>query len=433
MLDRSRALYDTRVRKEAEALAAAGYDVRVLTRVGEGVAAGVTYLRVAEPRRRRRRGRREADAPTPAARVPEGPVRRRIHRLARRLAKRYLHPLLRQSVRPRKRVRKALRQRPPRNPWLDPLRYARAADLALAGWQPDVVHAHDLSTLFAARRYARRHRASLIYDSHELELDAKRRWRRSERLAAVVVERAGVRAAAAVVTVSDAIARVLAERYGIPVPLVLLNSPWLRAAAGEPLPVLRADLGPDAKVIAYVGGVWAGRGLEDLLEALTHLPEVYVLAILGERREPMDEKLRRRARELGVLDRLRLHDPVPAPLVPAVLAAADVSALPIQNSHLSHYYAMPNKLFDAVMAGVPLAVADLPEMARFVTERELGAVFDERDPVSIARVLRAVVEDPPAGVRNQERLRAVQAEVAWERQAEKLLALYERLAPVSAR
>jgi glycosyltransferase involved in cell wall biosynthesis len=94
---------------------------------------------------------------------------------------------------------------------------------------------------------------------------------------------------------------------------------------------------------------------------------------------------------------------------------------------------MPNKLFDAVMAGVPLAVADLPEMARFVTERELGAVFDERDPVSIARVLRAVVEDPPAGVRNQERLRAVQAEVAWERQAEKLLALYERLAPVSAR
>jgi len=371
-------MYNTRVRKEAETLAAAGYEVRVLSRAADEVSAGVTYVQVEEPRRRGRRSRRDA--------------------------------------------------------WLDPLRYAHAADRALAGWRPDVVHAHDLNTLFAGRRCARRYGARLVYDSHELELDSKRRWRRSDRAAAALFERAGIRAAAAVLTVSDAIARVLAERYRIEPPLVLLNSLPLESAAREPLPLLRDGLDSEAKVIGYVGGVWSGRGLEPLIDALTLLPDQYVLAVLGERRAQKDEKLRKRARTVGVVDeRLRLHDPVPAPAVPAALAAADVAALPIQNTHLSHYYAMPNKLFDAVMAGVPIAVADLPEMAGFVTERELGSVFDETDPASIARVVRRLAEDPPAGVRDRRRLAAVQAEVAWERQAEKLLGLYERLTPVSSR
>src|SRR5581483_4103304 len=221
----------------------------------------------------------------------------------------------------------------------------------------------------------------------------------------------------------DAIARVLAERYRIAEPLVLLNSPRLESAAREPLAVLRTGLEPGAKVIGYVGGVWSGRGLEQLIEAVRLLPDEYVLAVLGERRAPKDEKLRKRARSAGVADgRLRLHEPVPAHLVPAVLAGADVAALPIQNTHLSHYYAMPNKLFDAVMAGIPVAVADLPEMARFVTERELGGVFDQTDPASIAQVVRGLAEEPPPGVRDRGRLAAVQAEVAWERQAEKLLA-----------
>src|SRR5581483_4150715 len=105
-------------------------------------------------------------------------------------------------------------------------------------------------------------------------------------------------------------------------------------------------------------GVWSGRGLEQLIEAVRLLPDEYVLAVLGERRAPKDEKLRKRARSAGVADgRLRLHEPVPA-----VLAGADVAALPIQNTQLSHYYAMPNKIFDAVMAWIPVAVADLPEM-----------------------------------------------------------------------
>lgn len=393
MLVRSPGLYDTRVRKEAATLADAGYDVRVIARAGQGVpthdeVGGVTYHRIDAGSKKRSRRR---------SRVTE-------------------------------------RKRPLQNPFLDPIAYSEAVEQALAGWDADVVHAHDLNTLYAAYRYSRRHHCRLVYDSHELELHVRPNWIRSELLAATVVERRCIRSADAVITVSDGIARALGDRYRIATPTVLLNSLPAAAAAQEPLPLLRTADGmpPGAKIIAFVGGTWGGRGLEQLTEALLHLPEEYVLSLVGERNPKRDGKVMRVARKLGVASRLYLFDPLPPMQVPSALAAAAFCAIPYQNLCLNYEYAMPNKLFDGVMAGIPIAVGNLSEMRRFVTEHQLGAAFDETDPVSIARVIGELVEHPPDSVRRPELLSAVQDEVAWERQGAKLVRLYEELCPVRA-
>jgi glycosyltransferase involved in cell wall biosynthesis len=310
--------------------------------------------------------------------------------------------------------------------------YARAVEDALAGWEADVVHAHDLRTLYPGYRYSRKHRSLLVYDSHELELHRKTVWTWSKRLAAILIERRGIRAADAVLTVSASIARFLGDRYRIAVPTVLLNSPPMAARVKEPLPVLRrrAGITSDTKLIAFVGGIHSGRGLDHLLRALCYLPDEYAIAVLGERSPRLDAKHTRISEVLGVSSRLHLFDPVPAMDVPSVLAAADVCAIPIQNVCLSYDYSMPNKLFDAVMAGIPLAVANLTEMRRFVTEHKLGAVFDETDPAAIARVIREVVQHPPEAVRRPDLLAQGQETVAWERQAASLVQLYERMRPV---
>jgi glycosyltransferase involved in cell wall biosynthesis len=460
MLVRSPALYETRVRKEAETLAAAGYELRVISKAGNGLPAfeqidGVTYQRIRAGSRTRLRRRSASRRTGPKAlarasahaagaaivadpraggkvarRTPSA-VRGRIQGFLRRAVKRFVHPLVEGLVRPLvKRALRGSRRKPLRNPFLDPLEYGRAVGEALAGWDADVIHAHDLDTLYAAYRYSRKHRCRLVYDSHELELHSKAKWAPSARLAAILIEWWCARAADAVITVSESIARTLADRYRIATPTVLLNSLPLAAAAKEALPIPRTGGIPsDAKVIAFVGGTWRGRGLEQLAEALCHLPEEYVLAIIGERNPRRDAKLTRFAQKLGISSRLYLFDPLPPMQVPSALAAADVCAIPIQNVHLSFDYSMPNKLFDGVMAGIPIAVANLSEMRRFVTENELGAVFDETDPASIARVIKELVEHPPEGVRRPELLAAVQREVAWERQAAKLVQLYERLCP----
>ena len=79
------------------------------------------------------------------------------------------------------------------------------------------------------------------------------------------------------------------------------------------------------------------------------------------------------------------------------------------------------------MASLPLATSRLRSIGEFVRMHEIGSVFDVHDPASIARAVRDVVERPPPGIADPRRVRALQEEVCWERQAQTLLDLYARL------
>ncbi len=310
--------------------------------------------------------------------------------------------------------------------------YAATVTPALERLAPDLVHAHDLNTLWAARRYAQRRRIPLVYDSHELELHRNTTWTPLKRAVARVVETLGVRSASAVITVSPSIAADLARTYYIPLPAVVLNAPPREAAVASAPVDLKdsAGLSGKEKLVVYVGAVLHGRGLEQLVEALPFSPSSLHIGILGPRRPDREEPLVRRAQADGTADRVHIFDPLPAALVPAALATADASVSPVQNVCRSYDLALPNKLFDAVMAGVPVGVGELQEMSRFVRENEVGVVFDERDPKAIAAALGELIGELPAGLRDLDRLEDLRAQVCWERQVEVLLALYRGLLPL---
>jgi len=310
--------------------------------------------------------------------------------------------------------------------------YAATAIPMIERLAPDVLHAHDLNTLWAARRYARRWGIPLVYDSHELELHRNTTWTPLKRAVARVVETLGVRSASAVITVSPSIAADLARTYRIPLPAVVLNAPPREAAVASTLVDLKdaAGLSEKETLVIYVGAVLRGRGLEQLVEALPFSPSSLHIGILGPRQPDREEPLVSRARADGTADRVHIFDPLPAVLVPAALATADASVSPVQNVCRSYDLALPNKLFDAVMAGVPVGVGGLQEMSRFVRKHEIGVVFDERDPKAIAVALVELIGDLPAGLRDPDRLEDLRSLVCWERQVEVLLALYRGLLPV---
>jgi glycosyltransferase involved in cell wall biosynthesis len=309
--------------------------------------------------------------------------------------------------------------------------YARSVLPALCEFDPDVVHAHDLNTLHVARRYCRRHGIPFVYDAHEHELHRNTTWTPLKRAAAAYHEFRGIRAAAASITVSAGIAGDLERWYRIPRPHLVMNSPPLEASLRSASYSLKdaVGLGPEDKLVVYVGKVMRARGVEEVVEALPlMLPNVH-LGLLGPRASEPEAALLLRAAELGCSGRVHLLDSLPPELVPAAIATADASIIPIQNVCRSYDLAMPNKLFDAVMAGVPILVSDLREMRRFVTEHQLGTVFDERDPLAIARAVADMLLQPPAGVADREALAALQRSIAWETQAEVLGQLYAALPP----
>lgn len=294
-----------------------------------------------------------------------------------------------------------------------------------ASLRPDAVHAHDAAMLLPGLLAARRNGAKLVYDSHELATGVPYRDRA---WAAVVAsaEHIGVPRADAVITVSGGIAARLRDRYRLRrPPAVIRNLPDLPLPGAAPAPDLRRELGVgDAPLILHQGAVAAGRGCETLLRALVLLPGAHLLYLGAE--GPYAERLRALAGQGGVAARTHLLGPVPPEALLSHTAQADVGVSLLEDSCENHRLALPNKLFEYVAAGLPVVVADLPEAAKLVREHGIGWCADPSDPGSVAAALRtALARQDDEGLR--QRLARAGSELSWERERLLLLAVYEEL------
>jgi len=405
-------IHDSRVRREARALAADGHEVTIVgrpsdvldTTPGESELDGIRVLSVPIPSGWRRRWRL-GGAPFRFVARAWGRLRGRAN------GGRTLN-------------------------WLVIWRFAVggwARSAAAAAPPADAVHGHDLSGLLAAAAVYRRTGIPFVYDSHELFLEAgtvatqppwsKAGLRRTEsRLA---------RAAAAVITVNAAIADELVARYGVTQPTVVYNCPprptntpsrdLLRSALG---------LGPDVPIVICHGGFGANRGIEQTAAAMLEpgLEDAH-LVFLG-RATPIVERILAMP---GLRDRVHLLPPVPPDDVVDWIAGADVAAMPIQPSSLNHLLSTPNKLFESFAAGVPVVSSDAPVRHRIVIDDPdgpLGAVCDPERPASIAAAIRSIL-DLPQAARADLRARCLRAAMErwnWETESARLLDVYRGLA-----
>lgn len=309
------------------------------------------------------------------------------------------------------------------------MNFWKASALAAVEWRPDVVHAHDLNTLPAAARVARRLGARLVYDSHELWRHRNRHGelRPVGRMVDAVMERSLVRRADAVITVSPSIADWMARHYRLARrPWVVRNIPSRRGQDCRPPETsLRAlpDLG-DKRLLLYTGRITGARGLEEAVEALPLLPDDVVLVMLGYGDATFLGGLLERVEALGVQERVRVVPAVEPDQVATVAAEADVALVAIQPNCLSYRFSLPNKLFEAVQAGLPVAATDLPDIGALVREHGLGTLFAPSDPRALAA---AVLEVMANGSRMRAAVRTAGLELCWERERERLLELYREL------
>jgi glycosyltransferase involved in cell wall biosynthesis len=182
--------------------------------------------------------------------------------------------------------------------------------------------------------------------------------------------------------------------------------------------------------VLYHGYVFPHRGIEGLFEAIGLIPGA-VLVVMGF--GPPFEEYRVRAAALPHADRVHLVPGVlPDELLPWV-ASADVVAVTIEGSTLNHRLATPNKLFEALAAGVPVVASDFPAMAPIIRRTGAGVLCNPDDPADVARAIRSILE-APAPEREAYRERALAAArdtYNWERQADAYLGVYRRLGVIT--
>ena len=392
--------YDSRVQREATTLHAAGYRVTV------------TCLEVADPR--------ALDLPPGVDVLPNRPALSEILPGARSP----YHPDDPGTATPRRGGKVS---------WVTGyLRNVRAwGRWAVRAVKPDAWHAHDLTGLAALGATHVFRTVPVVYDSHELYLEsgtAMRLPRQARRLLRRY-ERSLARRCAAVITVNDGVAGALASRYGVD-PVVVLNCPPYREV--DRPGAMRRELGLGSRpVLLYHGALSPGRGIEATLAAMPLLPKEVAFVILGNGSLAPSLADRREDRELA--DRLFLHPAVPPRELLDWVVDADLATVLIEHSEENFRLSTPNKLFEAMTSGVPVVASPLPVMREIVEREGIGALADPGDVDQIATTIGSLLRDAATLRQYSERARsAARTTYNWERQAERLVSVYQHLVPLPA-
>ena len=194
-----------------------------------------------------------------------------------------------------------------------------------------------------------------------------------------------------------------------------------------------SELGPCALV--HIGSLSEDRGGLFLLEIMRTLanthPQVRLLSIGEFHSQELRVRFEARLREWGLEEQIHYsEDRVPYDELGAAIAACQIGLVPGQVSPKNLASFVPTKLFEYFACGLPVVASDLPSIRQFRAVADWGLLADPSDPAAHARAIGCLLDDPVAmRAKGAQARRAAEEHFCWEAEAEKLLALYKRIAP----
>ena len=288
--------------------------------------------------------------------------------------------------------------------------------------RPQLIHAHDVNVLPTAWAASKLCRVPLVYDAHEISTD--REGYAAFRGIVARIESYLMPRVAGCITTTDARAKFFARAYHIARPIVLQNRPRY-------LPLIQSNyiretlgLTESWPIILYQGGLQQGRGLAALINVAKNIESAYFVFIGGGR---LEGSLKAQAKNLDLEARVHFISTVSLSDLPKYTASADIGVQPIENTCLNHFTTDSNKLFEYVIAGLPVVAARMPEIAKVINTYDLGLMFDAGDSAGLEQALSQLVYSEALRLKYRSNARAAAKALNWERQEQDLLHLYERI------
>lgn len=296
----------------------------------------------------------------------------------------------------------------------------------------DVYHANDLDTLEICGSVAVKRNAGLVYDSHELWLESSRYLIATHpinRLRLKRIEQKYVPLADAVIAVTPLRGQKMRQMYPSMKNLEIVENAPKKLTELPPTGRLRAmvNADPDTIIALYQGVICPERGLEELLTAakLTRNPAV-IFVIIG--MDTWNGTLQKMALDMGLENKVLFLHPVPSEKLPEITVDADMGFILFRNTCLNHYYSLPNKLYEYMMAGVPIISSNFPELQRVLTTVESGITVNPDSPEAISSAVEKLAGDPAMRKRMKDNGRAAAlSRYNWKPQSEILRDLYRKL------
>lgn len=232
-----------------------------------------------------------------------------------------------------------------------------------------------------------------------------------------------VREADHTVVISEAMKAMLVERGG-PADRISVVPNGVEVARFGPAPhrelsELRAKLNiaANTRVHGYVSNISAREGHGVLLRAHAELVSLHpdlVCLIVGE--GPLRERIEREARELGVAKSVRITGEVPHERIHLYYRLFDVFVVPRIRDYASDYVT-PIKPFEAMAAGRPVVMSDLPVTHEILgRDGERGLLAEPGSSESLAAAIGRLLDERSFAAELAERGRSwVERERRWDR------------------
>jgi glycogen synthase len=294
--------------------------------------------------------------------------------------------------------------------WVDPRR--RQMLRAALEQRADVYVAREWRTLPIAIRAKSKLGSGVAFDAPELSAEENpnsRVWRTFFRPMVVAIERRFLREAALITVVGGEIGSRISQAYDLDTrPVPVRNVPNFEHH--DVLPVT------DGVEVLFLGGIVARRGLEQLIDSVGRWPHGWRLTIKGPSAAAYLAELQQRAAPMG--DVVRFEGP--APLLEVVDAASryHVGIFAHQPAGPQSEYALPNKLFEYLMAGLAVCVSDMTSMREIVERWGCGVLIAA--PYSSKEIAMAVNHLATGDLATfQAASLAASKELNWDRESER--------------
>jgi len=233
--------------------------------------------------------------------------------------------------------------------------------------------------------------------------------------------------ATAVVTVNQALGERLVGLGVDPRKITIVpNAPSLVRFSPAAYPT-RSFMADGTLRLVYTGALSPTYELDVVLEAIARLrkddPDLDVrLELYG--RDFAEVPLPDIAERVGVEDRVTFHDRIPIDAVPGALAATDIGLAPTRRTPFTDY-SLSTKVFEYAAMGRPIVASRLPMVV--ATFGDDVVTYEPGSAGDLARAVREVVRDPDARRARVERARARVSDLSWEVESLRYLALVDRL------
>ena len=287
----------------------------------------------------------------------------------------------------------------------------------LSKLQPEIIIAGDLYSLPAATSIKRAH---VVYDSRELYtqlggLNSKPlrqhfwSW----------IEKKYITKVQSVIVTAPGDGTILNNIYNNLNLVIIYNFPSRKMIpTGKYSLRKKLKLSKEKTIFLYQGVLHEGRGIKQMIKLLIHFKNA-IAVIIGE--GCYKNKLKNYTQTLGLANRTHFYGAVPYLELLELSADANIGFSLIKPISKSYEQALPNKLFEYALAGIPAIASKLPEMEKIINKYQIGYTVEYDDLEAQIQVIKKILDE-----NNRTEIQQIaEQHLVWESQENLFLKILE--------